>query len=68
MVLGGGAAVGAATRVVEKARQIAANQLEVTLEDVESVEGGFAVAGAPSKRITWQEVAALPTPREPDWR
>jgi len=59
MVLGGGAAVAAATRVVDRARQIAANQLEVTLEDVESVAGGFAVAGAPSKRITWQEVATL---------
>jgi aerobic carbon-monoxide dehydrogenase large subunit len=59
MVLGGGAAVAAARRVVDLARQIAANQLEVTLEDVESVEGGFAVAGAPSKRITWQEVAKV---------
>jgi carbon-monoxide dehydrogenase large subunit len=59
MVLGGGAAVGAAKRVVEQARQIAANQLEVTLEDVESVEGGFGVTGAPSKRITWQEVAQV---------
>jgi aerobic carbon-monoxide dehydrogenase large subunit len=59
MVLGGGAAVAAATRVIDKARQIAANQLEVTLEDVESVEGGFAVAGAPSKRITWPEVARV---------
>ncbi|HLZ32209.1 MAG TPA: xanthine dehydrogenase family protein molybdopterin-binding subunit [Chloroflexota bacterium] len=59
MVLGGGAAVGAATRVVDQARQIAANQLEVTLEDVESVEGGFAVAGAPAKRITWHEIARV---------
>ena len=66
MVLGGGAAVIAATRVVEKARQIAAHQLEVTLEDVESVEGGFAVAGAPSKRITWQEVARVAYATEGD--
>jgi aerobic carbon-monoxide dehydrogenase large subunit len=59
MVLGGGAAVAASKRVVDKARRIAAHQLEVTLDDVESIEGGFAVAGAPSKRITWQEVASV---------
>ncbi len=57
MTLGGSAAVTAATKVVEKARRIAAHQLEATLADIESTEGGFAVAGAPSRRVTWQEIA-----------
>jgi len=57
MTLGGSAAVTAATKVVQKARRIAAHQLEATLADIESTEGGFAVAGAPSRRVTWQEIA-----------
>src|SRR5438552_2098255 len=57
MTLGGSAAVTAATKVVEKARRIAAHQLEATLDDVEPIEGGFAVAGAPSRSVSWQEVA-----------
>jgi carbon-monoxide dehydrogenase large subunit len=57
MTLGGSAAITAATRVVEKARRIAAHQLEATVDDVEAIEGGFAVAGAPSRAVTWQQVA-----------
>jgi aerobic carbon-monoxide dehydrogenase large subunit len=57
LTMGGSAAVGAAAKVVEKARRIAAHQLEATLADIESVDGGFAVAGAPSRRVTWQEIA-----------
>src|SRR5260370_22685506 len=57
MTMGGSAAVSAATKVVEKARRIAAHQLEATLDDVVPIEGGFAVAGAPSRVVTWQQVA-----------
>ena len=57
LVLGGSAAVAAATRVREKARRIAAQQLEATIEDVEPIDNGFAVAGAPSRRVTWQQIA-----------
>jgi aerobic carbon-monoxide dehydrogenase large subunit len=57
MMLGGGAAVAAATHVVEKARRIAAQQLEATVDDVVPVDGGFAVTGAPTRRVTWKEVA-----------
>ncbi|MBV9896796.1 MAG: xanthine dehydrogenase family protein [Chloroflexi bacterium] len=57
MMLGGGAAVAAAEQVVEKARRIAASQLEATVDDVVPVEGGFAVAGAASRRVSWQQVA-----------
>jgi carbon-monoxide dehydrogenase large subunit len=57
MTLGGSAAITAATRVAEKAKRIAAHQLEATVDDVEAIEGGFAVAGAPSRAVTWQQVA-----------
>ena len=59
MSLGGSAAVVAANVVVDKARRIAAHQLEATLDDVESVDGGFGVTGVPSKRVTWQEIASV---------
>jgi carbon-monoxide dehydrogenase large subunit len=57
MMLGGSAAVVAATRVIDKARRIAAHRLEATLDDVEPVDGGFALAGAPARRVTWREIA-----------
>jgi carbon-monoxide dehydrogenase large subunit len=57
MMLGGGAAVIAAEHVVEKARRLAAVQLEATIDDVVPVEGGFGVTGVPSKRVTWKQVA-----------
>ena len=57
MMLGGSAGVLAATRVEEKARRIAAHQLETTIDDVQPIEGGFAVAGAPARHVTWQEIA-----------
>ena len=72
MMLGGSAGVVAATRVVDKARRIAAHQLEATIADVEPVEGGFAVAGAPARRVSWREIAqaaygggGLPAGEEP---
>jgi carbon-monoxide dehydrogenase large subunit len=59
MSLGGSAAVTAAARVVEKGRRIAAHQLEATLADVEATEGGFAVAGAQARLVTWQEIKGV---------
>lgn len=59
MMLGGSAGVLAARKVVEKARRIAAHVLETTVEDIESVEDGFGVAGAGSRRVSWQEVARV---------
>ena len=65
MMLGGGAAVQAATQVVEKARHVAAGQLEATVDDVLPVDGGFSVAGAPVRRVSWKEIAkAAPEPLE----
>ena len=58
MMLGGGAALAAATRVIDKARRIAAQQLEVTVDDVVPVDGGFAVTGAPARQVSWKEIAS----------
>jgi carbon-monoxide dehydrogenase large subunit len=59
MMLGGGAAIAAATRVVDGARRIAAQQLETTVDDIVPIEGGFAVAGAPARHLTWQQIAQV---------
>ncbi len=58
MMLGGGAALIAAGRVVENGRKLAAAQLEVTVDDVVPVDGGFAVTGAPARSVTWQQIAS----------
>jgi len=54
----GGAAVSiAADRVVEKAKKIAAHELETTVEELEFTAGIFQVKGAPDRRRTFQEIA-----------
>jgi aerobic carbon-monoxide dehydrogenase large subunit len=45
--------------VLEKARTIAADVLEVAVEDVvQRQDGAFAVAGAPDRSVSWAEVAS----------
>jgi carbon-monoxide dehydrogenase large subunit len=46
-----------AEAVVERGREVAAELLEVDRADVERVEGGFAVVGAPDRSVGWSEVA-----------
>jgi carbon-monoxide dehydrogenase large subunit len=58
LVLGGGAVVTAAGRVLDKARRIAAHQLEATPADIEVTDGGFTVAGVPARSVSWPAVAA----------
>jgi carbon-monoxide dehydrogenase large subunit len=58
MILGGGAAIEASRKVLDKARRIAAHLLEVTPDDLERADGTFSVAGAPTRSVSWQEVAA----------
>ena len=58
LVLGGSAAATAAGRVLDKAKRIAAHLLEATPADVDVSEAGFAVAGVPSRSVSWPEVAA----------
>lgn len=56
-VVGGHAALVAAQRVVEKARQVAAAMLEAAAEDIGYADGSFTVAGSPASTVSWQEVA-----------
>ena len=56
-VVGGHAALLAAQRVVEKARQVAAAMLEAAVEDIVYADGLFTVAGSPRSTVSWQEVA-----------
>jgi aerobic carbon-monoxide dehydrogenase large subunit len=54
----GGVAVAMATdRVLDKARQIAAHQLECAEDDLELVDGELRVKGTPTKAMTLQAVA-----------
>jgi carbon-monoxide dehydrogenase large subunit len=55
--LGGSALVIAAERVVAKAKRLAAHLLEASKEDVVWQDGGFAVAGAPDRVVTWAMLA-----------
>jgi carbon-monoxide dehydrogenase large subunit len=55
--VGGSALAVAADRVIEKAKKIAAHMLEVAEEDVSFADGVFSVQGAPSRQVTFQEVA-----------
>jgi carbon-monoxide dehydrogenase large subunit len=57
--VGGSAVFESAEELIEKARRIAAHRLEVAPADVEFEAGEFHVAGAPSRSITIQEVAAV---------
>jgi carbon-monoxide dehydrogenase large subunit len=54
--IGGSSVYEQAAAVVETGRRTAAALLEVDAEDVERVEGGFAVVGAPDRIVGWGEV------------
>ncbi len=55
--VGASALTGSARKVVEKARTIAAHQLEAAEEDLEFEDGEFSVRGAPDRSMGIQEVA-----------
>jgi carbon-monoxide dehydrogenase large subunit len=55
--MAGNAVRQAADRIIEKARTIAANSLEAAEADVEFSDGEFHITGAPSRSISFQEVA-----------
>ncbi len=57
LAVGGQAIMLAAERVVEKAKTIAAHQLEASVSDLEFVDGTFRVVGDPEKSTTIQAVA-----------
>jgi len=56
--VGGSAVVERAEAVVEQARSLAAHLLEVDQADLVPTDGGFALAGAPDRRLSWSELAA----------
>jgi carbon-monoxide dehydrogenase large subunit len=57
LVLGGTAIVGAAEKVIEKARAIAAHLLEANPADLDFADGRFSVHGNPAVAKTIQDVA-----------
>ncbi|HEU0166135.1 MAG TPA: molybdopterin cofactor-binding domain-containing protein, partial [Chloroflexota bacterium] len=57
-VMGGGALATAAARLMDKARAIAGHLVEAAADDMQPVDGGFAVAGAPDRKVTWRQIAA----------
>jgi carbon-monoxide dehydrogenase large subunit len=57
LAVGGIALVHASEKIVEKARQIVAHQLEVSADDLEFANGTFSVKGSPDKAMTIKEVA-----------
>jgi carbon-monoxide dehydrogenase large subunit len=59
MPVGGAAVQRSAREVVDKARRIAGHELEADEDDVEFVDGEFAIRGAPERRVTLQEVARI---------
>jgi carbon-monoxide dehydrogenase large subunit len=57
VVVGGTAVMLAASRVIEKAKRVAAHLLEAAPEDIVFSDGRFAVAGAPDRTTTLGAVA-----------
>ena len=56
-IMGGGALVVAAGKLIDKAKRIAAHLLEAAAEDIVLQDGSFAVAGVPNKAMTWAQVS-----------
>jgi aerobic carbon-monoxide dehydrogenase large subunit len=57
LAVGGVAVHVAATRVIDKAKKIAAHMLEAAEGDIEFEGGRFSVAGSPDRNVTIQQVA-----------
>ena len=59
----GGATILAAKEIVAKARKIAASMLEANVDDVDLVDGRFAVKGNPQQSVSWKEVSTIASHR-----
>lgn len=57
MAVGGAAVTIATDRVIEKAKKIAAHELEATVEEIEFENGCFFVKEAPARKRTFKEIA-----------
>jgi carbon-monoxide dehydrogenase large subunit len=58
LAVGGSAVVGAAVKVHDKARRLAAHLLEAAAEDVVLADGRYQVKGAPGSGVTLAQIAA----------
>jgi len=58
LAVGGSAILGAALKVQDKARRIAATMLEAAADDVVYAEGRYQVKGVPAKALTIADIAA----------
>ena len=56
--LGGSAVLEACNLLLERARELAGGRLEVAAGDLEAADGGLRVKGAPTRAVTWAELAA----------
>jgi carbon-monoxide dehydrogenase large subunit len=62
--IGGNAVLGAARLLLERAKEIAATELEASVEDIVVHEGrGLGVAGVPANTLGWADLARLATER-----
>ena len=57
LAVGGESIARSAAKLVDKAKQIAAHNLEAAPEDIELVDGKFSVKGSPDKGLTIAEIA-----------
>lgn len=57
MQMGGMAIHNACGEVLERGRQLAAQELEADPQDLEPAPGGFRVRGVPQSVVTWQQLA-----------
>lgn len=57
LAVGGVAIASACDKVVEKAKQIAAHQMEASADDLQFEAGAFTVSGSPDKQMAIQEIA-----------
>ena len=63
--IGGSSVFEAAGQLLERARVVAAELLEVSPEDVAPVHGGLGVVGAPDRSVGWAALAAEAADRSP---
>ena len=59
LMLAGNAVAEAGVLARDRARALAADFLEAAVDDIVATTGGFAVAGTPTKSVTWREVVEL---------
>ena len=56
--VGGSAVLGACEQVLEDARRLASHLLEADESDIVVADGGLAVAGVPTAKLSWAELAS----------